>query len=248
MIDIRDLRAEFNGKVILNNISLKIEEKEIFVILGPSGCGKSVLLRNIIGLNNPTGGKIVADEEEVNFNNKKSIENFRKKCGFLFQHSALFDSMTIEENLAFPILQHTNLSKKEIEERINEKLKLVGLNGVNKKKPSELSGGMQKRAALARSIILEPKYIFYDEPTTGLDPIMSRVIDDLIKDLNNRLGVTSIVVTHDMKTALRIADKICLLYGGEIIVNGKLDEVLELRNPYLTQFIEGEKNGPINLT
>jgi phospholipid/cholesterol/gamma-HCH transport system ATP-binding protein len=248
MIEIVDLRAEFNGKVILNKINLKIEEKEIFVILGPSGCGKSVLLKNMIGLNRPNRGKICVDGEEIKHSNKKSVESFRKKCGFLFQHSALFDSMTIEENLAFPLLQHSNLSKKDVKIKIDEKLKLVGLNGVNSKKPSELSGGMQKRAALARSIILDPKYIFYDEPTTGLDPIMSRVIDDLIKDLNTRLGATSIVVTHDMKTALRISDKICLLYGGEIIVNGDLDTVLKLKNPYLTQFIEGEKNGPINLT
>ena len=248
MIEIVDLKAEFNGKVILKKINLNIEEKEIFVILGPSGCGKSVLLKSIIGLNNPSNGKIIVDGEEINYKNKKNIENFRKKCGFLFQHSALFDSMTIEENLAFPLFQHTNLNKKDISDRINEKLKLVGLDGVNSKKPSELSGGMQKRAALARSIILEPKYIFYDEPTTGLDPIMSRIIDELIKDLNSRLGVTSIVVTHDMKTALRISDKICLLYDGDIIVNGELNEVLSLKNPYLTQFIEGEKNGPINLT
>ena len=133
MIEIVDLKAEFNGKVILKKINLNIEEKEIFVILGPSGCGKSVLLKSIIGLNNPSNGKIIVDGEEINYKNKKNIENFRKKCGFLFQHSALFDSMTIEENLAFPLLQHTNLNKKDISDRINEKLKLVGLDGENSK-------------------------------------------------------------------------------------------------------------------
>lgn len=247
MIEVVNLRAEFSGKVVLEDISLTIPEKEIFVIVGPSGCGKSVLLKNIIGINKPTKGKVIADGVEIRKSDKNGLNEFRKKCGFLFQHSALFDSMTIEENLAFPLMQHTYLSKKEIIERVDEKLRIVGLPGVNEKKPSELSGGMQKRAALARSIILEPKYIFYDEPTTGLDPIMSRVIDDLILDLNNRLGVTSIVVTHDMKTVERIGTKMCLLYGGNVIISGEKTEVLKSDNPYLRQFVEGEKEGPIKL-
>lgn len=247
MIKINNLEVSFKEKKILDNISLEIKEKEIYVILGPSGCGKSVLLRNVIGLLKPQKGEIFIDGKNIINSSKKEMDEVRKKCGFLFQHSALFDSLTIEENLEFPLLQHTNYNKDEIKERVNQKLKMVGLNDVNNKKPSELSGGMQKRAALARSIILEPKYIFYDEPTTGLDPIMSRIIDDLIVDLNNRLGVTSIVVTHDMKTAFKIADKIALLYNGKKVMEGNREEMEKSDNPYLNQFVEGERSGPINL-
>lgn len=247
MIEVNNLHMKFGEKEILKDVSLKINEGEKFVILGPSGCGKSVLLKNIIGLLIPQKGKILIDGVDIINLNKKKMEEIRKKCGFLFQHSALFDSMNIEENLEFPLLQHSKLSSEEIKKKIDEKLEIVGLKGVNKKKPSELSGGMQKRAALARSIILEPKYIFYDEPTTGLDPIMSRVIDELIIDLNKRLGITSIVVTHDMKSVFKVADRMALLYDGKIVVEGTKEEIKNIDNPYLNQFIEGERTGPMNL-
>lgn len=247
MIEIDNLFMNFKEKEILKGVSLKIEEGEKFVILGPSGCGKSVLLKNIIGLLKPSRGTIKIDNVEINTVSKKKLAEIRKKCGFLFQHSALFDSMNIQENLEFPLLQHRKLSTKEMQIKIDEKLEIVGLKGVNLKKPSELSGGMQKRAALARSIILEPKYIFYDEPTTGLDPIMARVIDELIIDLNKRLGITSIVVTHDMKSVFKVADRMALLYDGKIVVQCKQEEIRKIDNPYLNQFIEGERVGPINL-
>lgn len=247
MIEIKNLSKSLSNRVILDEISLKFEDKKIYVILGPSGSGKSVLLKNIIGLMTPDGGEVIIDEQNILGLREKELDKIRKNCGFLFQHSALFDSMTIEENLAFPLFQHSDLNNEEILKKVNEKLELVGLSGVNKKMPSELSGGMQKRAALARSIILEPKYIFYDEPTTGLDPIMSRNIDDLIKDLNKKLGITSIVVTHDMITAFDVADRMCLLYDGKVRVEGSIDELKNSENPYLKQFISGERIGPIIL-
>lgn len=247
MININNLEVVLKGKKILENVNLEIRDNETYVILGPSGCGKSVLLKNIIGLLIPTKGEIIIDGVNVIGCSKKELNKIRKKFGFLFQHSALFDSMTIEENLSFPLLQHTNLSYADIKKKVNEKLEIVGMPGINDKKPSELSGGMQKRVSLARTIILEPKYILYDEPTTGLDPIMSRVIDDLIIDLNKRLGITSIVVTHDMKSAFRVADRMGLLYDGRILVQGDREVMRKLDNPYLIQFIEGERKGPINL-
>ncbi|BDU50311.1 ABC transporter ATP-binding protein [Haliovirga abyssi] len=247
MISLNSVNVILSSKEILKDITMEVKEGEVFSILGPSGCGKSVLLQNIIGLMKPNKGEIIIDNIDITKCNKKELNQIRKKCGFLFQHSALFDSMTIEENLAFPVLQHTNLSYDIIKEKINEKLKIVGLNGINDKKPSELSGGMQKRAALARSIILEPKYMFYDEPTTGLDPIMSNVINDLIIDLNKRLNITSIVVTHDMKSAFKVSDRLGLLYNGEIIVQGDKEYMKKIDDPYFLQFIEGETNGPIDL-
>ena len=247
MIKIINLKVDINKKSILKDISLEIKDGEKYVILGPSGSGKSVLLKNIVGLLKSTSGDIIVDGTSVINATKKEIKEIRKKCGFLFQHSALFDSMTIEENLAFPLLQHTKLSGQKIKDKIKEKLEIVGLKGIEKKKPSELSGGMQKRVALARSIILEPKYIFYDEPTTGLDPIMSRAIDDLINDLNKRLNITSIIVTHDMKSAFRTADRLGLLYNGKIKIQGTTEKMKKLDNPYLIQFIEGDRKGPMNL-
>ena len=247
MIKVTNLKVNIKGKEILKNVSLEIKEGERYVILGPSGSGKSVLLKNIIGLLKSTSGNIEIDGISIVKSTKKELKEIRKKCGFLFQHSALFDSMTVEENLAFPLIQHTKLTDEEIKYKIKEKLGIVGLKGIEAKKPSELSGGMQKRVALARSIILEPKYIFYDEPTTGLDPIMARTIDDLINDLNKRLKITSIIVTHDMKSAFRTADRLGLLYNGEIKIEGTNEQMNKLNNPYLIQFIEGEKKGPMNL-
>ena len=220
---------------------MSVKSKEKYVIIGPSGCGKSVLLKNIVGLLKPVSGEILVDWTNVIGAGRKQLGDIRKRIGFLFQHSALFDSMTIEENLGFPLFQHTNLSYKEIRKKVDEKLEIVGMPGINNKKPSELSGGMQKRASLARTIILEPDYILYDEPTTGLDPIMSRVIDDLINDLNSRLGITSIVVTHDMKSAFRIADRMGFLYGGKLITEGTPEEISNTDDEILKQFIQGDK-------
>lgn len=241
MIEIKNLKVTLKNKKIIEDVSLNINAREKYVIIGPSGCGKSVLLKNIVGLLKPISGKVFVDGIEVVNAGKRELTEVRKKIGFLFQHSALFDSMTIEENLAFPLLQHTNLSYKEILKKVDEKLEIVGMPGINQKKPSELSGGMQKRASLARTIILEPSYILYDEPTTGLDPVMSRVIDNLINDLNERLGTTSIVVTHDMKSAFRIGDRMGFLYGGKLIAEGTPADIAANTDPYIRQFIEGEK-------
>ncbi|MGM0507604.1 MAG: ABC transporter ATP-binding protein [Fusobacteriota bacterium] len=247
MIKIKNLEVIIERKKILNNININIKDGEKYVILGPSGSGKSVLLKNIIGLMKPTNGDILIDNKSSVNANKKEIQEIRKNCGFLFQHSALFDSMNVQENLEFPLLQHTKFSKKEREKKIKEKLETVGLKGIELKKPSELSGGMQKRVALARSIILEPKYMFYDEPTTGLDPIMARVIDELINDLSDRLGITSVIVTHNMKSAFFVGDRLGLLYNGDIKIEGTNSEMKKLDNPYLIQFIEGEREGPMEL-
>jgi phospholipid/cholesterol/gamma-HCH transport system ATP-binding protein len=248
VIRVENVGFEIDSREILKNISFRVDNGKTFVLIGPSGCGKSTILRNIIGLSTPTKGSIYFDDENIVGMNKKELNKIREQCGFLFQQSALFDSLTIEENLKFPLLQSKkSFSEKDMKRAINEKLEMVDIPGVNQMFPSELSGGMKKRAALARSIILEPKYIFYDEPTTGLDPIMSQVVGDLIKRLSNSLDITSIVVTHDMKLAYFVADNMALMNNGEIVVSGAVDTFHNSNHPFVKQFVNGESTGPIKL-
>ena len=248
MIEIKHVDFEIEGRKILQDINFTIEDSATYTLLGPSGCGKSTILRNIVGLSHSTRGEILFDGIDITKADKKQVNEIRSKCGFLFQQSALFDSMNIEDNLKFPILQSPKrYSESEMDKMVNEKLEMVDMPGVNKLFPSELSGGMKKRAALARSIILEPKYIFYDEPTTGLDPIMSQVIGDLIKSLSNRLKITSIVVTHDMKLAFFVATKIGLMHDGKLVVEGNSEFFKTSPDPLIRQFVEGNSEGPIKL-
>lgn len=247
MIIISNLCKSFGTKTVLNGVNLKIYDGESLVILGPSGCGKSVLLKHIIGLLKPDEGQIIIDGEEITSFDAAKLDALRMRMGMLFQSAALFDSLTVEENIAFGLRKHTNLSSIAIHHIVSEKLEWVGLPGVNNLMPSELSGGMRKRVGLARAIAMEPEMILYDEPTTGLDPIMTSAIDELHLSLKNRLGVTSIVVTHDMGSAFRVADRIALHYGGQIVAIGTKDEIKNSQDPMVQQFIHGRAQGPMNL-
>lgn len=247
MIIISNLYKRFGNKEVLRGINLKIYDGETLVILGPSGCGKSVLLKHIIGLLKPDEGQVLIDGEDITRFDQKRLDALRMRMGMLFQSAALFDSLTVEENIAFALRKHTNLSDLAIHHIVSEKLEMVGLPGTNHLMPSELSGGMRKRVGLARAIAMEPEIILYDEPTTGLDPIMTCAIDELHLSLKERLGVTSIVVTHDLNSAYRIADRLALHYGGRIVAIGTKDEIINSPDPLVQQFIRGEAKGPMTL-
>jgi phospholipid/cholesterol/gamma-HCH transport system ATP-binding protein len=247
MIIISNLHKSFGPKKVLKGINLKIYDGESLVILGPSGCGKSVLLKNIIGLMKPDSGQVIIDGEDITKFSQNRLDALRMRMGMLFQSAALFDSLNVEENIAFGLRRHTTLSDLAIHHIVSEKLELVGLPGTNYLMPSELSGGMRKRVGLARAIAMEPEMILYDEPTTGLDPIMTSAIDELHLSLKKRLGVTSIVVTHDLKSAYRVCDRIALHFGGEIVEIGTKEEIMNSPNPFVQQFIKGEARGPMNL-
>lgn len=247
MIIISNLHKSFGPKHVLKGVNLKIYDGETLVILGPSGCGKSVLLKNIIGLMKPDSGEIIIDGEDITRYDQKRLDALRMRMGMLFQSAALFDSLNVEENIAFALHRHTRLTNLAIHHLVSEKLELVGLPGTNYLMPSELSGGMRKRVGLARAIAMEPEIILYDEPTTGLDPIMTSAIDELHLNLKERLGVTSIVVTHDLNSAYRVCDRIALHHGGQIIEIGTREEIINSPNPLVQQFIRGEAQGPMTL-
>jgi phospholipid/cholesterol/gamma-HCH transport system ATP-binding protein len=245
MIEIKDLYKSFGNNQVLNGVNLNINKGETIVILGRSGCGKSVLLKHIIGLMRPDKGKIFIDGEEITAYNDEKLYHLRKRFGMLFQGSALFDSMTVEENVGLGLTEHTRLGKERIGEVVKEKLRLVGMAGVEDLKPAELSGGMKKRVGLARAIAMDPEFVLYDEPTTGLDPIMADVINELIISLRNTLSITSIAVTHDIVSAYKIADRIAMLYEGKIVFTGTPEETKNTTDPVVRQFIEGSSEGPI---
>ncbi|MHB9154549.1 MAG: ABC transporter ATP-binding protein [Endomicrobiales bacterium] len=247
MIKIVDLYKTFNSNQVLRGLNLEILDTETITIIGGSGTGKSVLLKNIMGLMKPDRGEIYIDGQETTKLNEQSLLEVQKKFGYLFQGAALFDSMTVGDNIAFGLRNLTRLSDAEIQQRVRECLSMVGLKGIENLKPAELSGGMKKRVGLARAIAHKPEYILYDEPTTGLDPIMADVINDLIIHLQKKLGVTSIAVTHDMKSAYKISNRIAMLYEGKIICAGTPDEIKNSSNPVVQQFIEGQSHGPITL-
>jgi phospholipid/cholesterol/gamma-HCH transport system ATP-binding protein len=239
MIEIYNLHKSFGSKKVLDGINLKIETGETIVIIGRSGSGKSVLIKHIVGLLNPDDGYVIVENLRVDELNEKDLYNLRRKFGFLFQGSALFDSMTVEENVALPLIESSNgYTKSEIQKIVSEKLGLVDLPDIQKLKPSELSGGMKKRVGLARALVTNPDYILYDEPTTGLDPIMSDSIDNLIKDLGTKLKVTSVVVTHDMYSVKNVADKVAMVHDGKIYFVGKPQELLNSDDPVIIDFIK----------
>jgi phospholipid/cholesterol/gamma-HCH transport system ATP-binding protein len=245
MIEIKDVHKSFGRNLVLRGVDLAINKCETMVILGRSGCGKSVLLKLIMGLMKPDSGKILVNGDEITSLNDNQLNKLRQKFGMLFQASALFDSMTVDENVGLGLREHTKLSEEEVTQKVREKLKMVGLSGVERMKPAELSGGMKKRVGLARAIAMDPQYILYDEPTTGLDPIMADVINELIATLRNTLCITSIAVTHDIVSAYKIADRIAMLYEGKIIFVGTPDQVKNTDDPVVRQFIEGSAEGPI---
>lgn len=243
MIQFQNVTKSFGTQVVLNHISFEIPAGKLTVILGPSGEGKSVLLKHIIGLMKPDEGKVIVDGVDLWSLSEKERTEFRKKFGMLFQSAALFDSMTVFENVAFPIREHTSLSEEEIKSKVLEKLKMVGLEKAIDKIPSELSGGMRKRVGLARAIALEPKILLYDEPTTGLDPLMTESINQLIyetqKKLNGQNSVTSVVISHDVESTFRVADLVVLLYRGQIIAEGRPDDFREkkFKHPFVNEFL-----------
>lgn len=226
-------------------MDLTIQTGETVVIIGRSGGGKSVLLKHIIGILEPDEGKILIDGTDVLSLSPSELDRFRTNIGMLFQGAALFDSHNVRENVGFSLYEHTQLSETEISDRVREKLNLVGLAGIEEVMPADLSGGMKKRVGLARAICIEPKFILYDEPTTGLDPINADVINDLILRMQERLKVTSIVVTHDMISAYKVANRIAMLYDGKIIEIGTPDQIKNTKNPIVKQFITGSAQGPI---
>ncbi len=245
MIEIINLSKTFTNSKVLDNLNLIINSGEVIVIIGRSGCGKSVLLKHIIGLMKPDMGQVIIDGNDMTRLEEYEMDKIRLSFGMLFQGAALFDSMTVGENVGFKLREHTNIAGSEIQKKVADALELVGLKGIENLMPSELSGGMKKRVGLARAICNNPKIILYDEPTTGLDPIMADAINDLIVDLNNKLNVTSVVVTHDMVSAFKIADRIAMLYRGKIITIGTPDEIKNTKDPIVKQFITGAAKGPI---
>src|SRR3989338_6944753 len=247
MIEARKLVKAFNGRLVLNQLNLSVNKGETLVIIGRSGCGKSVFIKHLIGLMKPDSGEILIDGKTVSALSFKQLNQLRMRFGMLFQGSALFDSMTVGENVGFSLTEHTDLSPRAVQERVQESLEHVGLKGIEDLKPSELSGGMKKRVALASAICMRPEILLYDEPTTGLDPIMADAINDLIIQMHDALKMTSIIVTHDMTSAYKIATRIAMLYQGKIVQSGTPDEIRHSKDPVVRQFITGSATGPITL-
>jgi phospholipid/cholesterol/gamma-HCH transport system ATP-binding protein len=245
MISIRGLRKRFGEKQVLDGLDLDITPGETMVVIGASGTGKSVLLKHIIGLLRPDEGTVTVDGAEVTHLEGSALNDLRKKFGMLFQGAALFDSMTVFENVAFGLREHGRLAESGIREKVREKLALVGLRDIEEVWPADLSGGMKKRVGLARALAMEPKIMLYDEPTTGLDPIRADAINDLIVAVRDTLHVTGVAITHDMVSAYKIADRIAMLYKGSIIAVGTPQEIRESADPVVHQFITGSAKGPI---
>jgi len=239
------LSKHFNNHQVLNELSLDIEKGQTCVIIGRSGCGKSVLLKHIVGLLKPEHGRVLVEGKEVGKLGALELDELRFKISMVFQGGALFDSMNVADNVGFSLIEHTHITPKELAERVEESLYLVGLGGIGNLMPVELSGGMKKRVALARAICIRPEIILYDEPTTGVDPITADSINELIRSLHDKLKVTAVVVTHDMKSAYHVADKIAMMYQGKIIIEGTPAEIQAAKDPVVHQFINGLSKGPI---
>lgn len=246
VIVVENVVKEFGDRRVLDSVSFEVRRGEVMVVMGGSGCGKSTLLRTIIGSIKPDSGKIYLFGKDVTNLNQNEMDEIRKKYGMLFQSAALFDSMTVGENIMLPLREHTKLDENIMKIMVKMKLELVGLSGFENFMPSQLSGGMKKRVGLARAIAMDPQIVFYDEPTAGLDPVVSGVIDKLIMDLGNKLSITSVVVTHDMNSVFRIADRVVMLYQGKVVASGASAEIKNSDNPIVKQFIAGSPDGPIS--
>lgn len=247
MIKLIDLEKSFDSQKVLDRLNLEVPEGKITAVIGPSGAGKSVLLKHMIGLVKPDGGQVVVDGEDIARMGRAQLNRVREKFGMLFQGAALFDSMTVFENVAFPLEEKTRLGRAEIRDRVHEALEHVGLRGVDRKYPDELSGGMKKRVGLARALLLNPRIILFDEPTTGLDPIICRAIHQLIKETHARLGFTAVVISHEIPEIFDISDLVAMLYRGQIHEVGTPAEIQRSDHPAVRQFITGSLEGPIHL-
>ncbi|MBI5442080.1 MAG: ABC transporter ATP-binding protein [Deltaproteobacteria bacterium] len=243
-IEFVDVHKSFRGQKVLDGLDLRIARGRTTVIIGRSGGGKSVTLKHMIGLMRPDNGKVLVHGQDICALSKSEAMQVRRQFGMLFQEGALFDSMTVGRNVAFPLEEHTDLPPERIRERVAEMLRTVGLPGIEEKMPSELSGGMRKRVGLARALVLEPSIVLFDEPTSGLDPIMADAIDRLIHDTQRESGRTYVVISHDLQATFKIADYIAMLYGGKIIAFGTPEEIRADPNPYLVQFLSGTAQGP----
>lgn len=245
MIEITDLCKSFGSNIVLKDLTVTMKTGETKVVIGRSGVGKSVFLKNIIGILKPDSGSIKINGQEVTNLSEREYNRFRMEMGMVFQGGALFDSLNVAENVSFVLDEFMKLDRKTVNGRVEEALALVGLQGVEEMMPSELSGGMKKRVSLARVLCMKPQTILYDEPTTGVDPITADAINNLIIELSHKLQVTSVVVTHDMNSAYKVADSIAMFYHGQVIAEGRPDEIRNARHPVVRQFIHGEAHGPI---
>jgi phospholipid/cholesterol/gamma-HCH transport system ATP-binding protein len=237
VIEIRDLHKSFHGHPVLIGVNLSVTRGTTRVILGLSGSGKTVLMKHMIGLLKPDSGQVLVEGEDITQFDRKQLLGLRHKFGMVFQQAALFDSMTVAENVAFPLREHTKLDEAAITKRVQEKLELVELTGREDKFPSELSGGQRKRVGLARAVVLEPKIVLYDEPTTGLDPITTENVDQMIKDASKRLQVTSVVISHDVGSALNIATDIAVIHEGQIVEDCPASEIRKSQHPFVKKFL-----------
>ena len=245
LVHLEDIVLRFGDKTVLDGINLKVMPRDRLVILGQSGGGKSTMLRLILGILKPTSGRIFYRHLQVQRLRRSKLNLLRSRIGMVYQYSALISSMTVRENLALPVEELSRKSKSEMEALIEENLALVGMTGTEDKMPSELSGGMRKRVSLARALMMRPELILFDEPSAGLDPVISSVIDELIIDLTQKTGATSVIVTHEMDSAFRIASRMTMLYQGKIIEDGTPDEFRNSTNPVVHQFVTGTTEGPI---
>ncbi|HKS31714.1 MAG TPA: ATP-binding cassette domain-containing protein [Chthoniobacterales bacterium] len=243
--ELRDVTMQFEDKLVLDDLSLKIQPQDRLVILGQSGSGKSTILRLILGILYPSTGSVFFKQFEITRLPRRKLQRVRRHIGMVYQYSALLSSLTVRDNVALPLEETTDKTKEQIDEIVDEKLELVGMKDTRNLMPSEMSGGMRKRVSLARALVLEPELILFDEPVAGLDPVMSSVIDELIITLTEKSKVTSIIVTHEMDSAFRIATRMAMLYQGKIIEEGKPEKLKQSKNPVVSQFLSGSTEGPI---